>query len=124
MTDRDIVKDLQSCIVLCGECHEACLRTVTHCLEKGGKHAEAGHIRLLLDCAEICATSADFMLRGSDLHAATCGACAEVCDRCAEDCRRFGDDDVMRHCAELCARCAELCHEMAGELVPTEAAMR
>jgi hypothetical protein len=124
MDERNVVKDLPSCIALCGECHEACLRTVTHCLEKGGRHAELGHIRLLLDCAEICATSADFMLRGSDLHPATCGACAEVCERCAEDCRRSGDDDVMRHCAELCARCAELCHEMAGELVPAEVEAR
>ncbi len=124
MAERNVVKDLQSCIALCGECHEVCLQTVTHCLDKGGRHAEAGHIRLLLDCAEICATSANFMLRGSDLHAATCGACAEVCDRCAEDCRRFGDDEVMRHCAELCVRCAELCHEMAGELLPVGAKSR
>jgi hypothetical protein len=121
MPDRNVAKNLQSCIVLCGECHEVCLRTVSHCLEKGGKHAARDHIRLLLDCAEICQTSANFMLRASDLHAVTCGACAEVCEQCAEDCRRLADDDAMRHCAEICERCAELCRLMAGELVPAEA---
>jgi hypothetical protein len=54
-----------------------------HCLQKGGKHAEAKHLRLLMDCAEIRQTSAHFMLRGSDLHSRTCFACAEVCVRCA-----------------------------------------
>ena len=124
MPDRNVTKDLQNCIVLCGECHEVCLRTVTHCLDKGGRHAAPGHIRLLLDCAEICRTSADFMLRGSDLYSVTCGACAEVCDRCTEDCRRLADDDAMRHCAEICERCAELCHQMAGAVVTAEAGMR
>src|ERR1700682_6009384 len=57
-----------------------------------GKQAEAAHIRLLLDCAEICQTSANFMLRGSELQGDTCGACAEVCDRYAQACAQFGDD--------------------------------
>jgi hypothetical protein len=70
----------------------------------------------MLDCAEICETSANFMIRGSELHHLTCGACAEVCDRCAEDCERMGDDETMRRCAETCRRCAESCHRMAGAM--------
>ncbi len=105
---------MQECIDNCTECHRICLETVTHCLRKGGEHAAAGHIRLLLDCAEICQTNANFMLRGSDLHAYTCGACAEVCERCAEECERMGDDEQMRRCAELCRRCAESCRRMAA----------
>jgi hypothetical protein len=90
---------------------------VAHCLEKGGRHAEPQHIRLLLDCAEICQTSANFMVRGSDLHAATCRACAEVCERCADDCERMADDEMMRRCAEICRRCAASCAQMAGAAV-------
>jgi hypothetical protein len=104
---------MQECIDNCQRCHAICVETTTHCLEKGGRHAEAGHIRLLLDCAQICATSADFMLRGSDLHARTCGVCAEVCARCAESCERMADDEMMRRCAEECRRCAESCRKMA-----------
>jgi hypothetical protein len=105
---------MQECIDNCTRCHAICVETTTHCLEKGGRHAEAGHIRLLMDCAQICATSADFMLRGSDLHRRTCGACAEVCARCADDCERLADDDMMRRCAEECRRGAESCRKMAA----------
>ena len=108
-------QDLEQCIDNCQQCHEICLRTaLTYCLPKGGRHAEASHIRLMLDCAEICEASANFMIRGSDLHRLTCGACAEVCDRCAEDCERMGDDETMRRCAETCRRCAQSCNRMAG----------
>ncbi|HEX9945692.1 MAG TPA: four-helix bundle copper-binding protein [Thermoanaerobaculia bacterium] len=109
--------EMRRCIEHCEECHRICLETVTHCLEKGGRHAEPSHLRLLLDCAQICHTSADFMLRGSDLHVLTCGVCAEVCERCADSCERLGDDQVMRRCAEVCRHCAESCLRMAGATV-------
>ncbi len=105
---------MQQCIDECLNCHSICLETVAHCLQQGGKHAEARHIRLLLDCAEICQTSANFMLRGSDLHTRTCAVCAEVCERCAESCDQFGNDTRMQACAEACRRCAESCRQMAG----------
>jgi len=73
-------------------------------------------VRLLLDCAEICATSADFMIRGSDMHAHVCQACAAVCDRCADECDRMAEDPYLAACAEICRRCAETCREMAGAI--------
>jgi hypothetical protein len=105
---------MRTCIEECQNCHSVCTETVTHCLQMGGDHAEPNHIRLLLDCAEICQTSANFMLRMSDLHGETCGVCAIVCERCAEDCERFGDDEMMKQCAEACRSCAQSCREMAG----------
>ena len=107
-------KEMQECIENCSTCHGVCLQTVTYCLGMGGKHAEASHIRLMLDCVEICQTSANFMLRGSDLHTRTCAVCAEVCERCAQDCDRFGDDAQMKLCADTCRRCAESCRRMAS----------
>ena len=104
--------DMQACIEACTRCHQVCLDTVTHCLEMGGRHADAAHIRMLLDCAEICQTSANFMLRGSDLHARVCALCAEVCERCAQDCETF-EEDFMQACAQECRRCAESCRRMA-----------
>lgn len=111
---NSLVPEMQECLENCRDCHAVCVETIRHCLEKGGRHAEAAHIGLMLDCAEICQTSADFVLRRSPLHTATCGACAEVCARCAEDCERLGDDEAMRRCAEACRRCAESCARMAG----------
>ncbi len=117
-----ISPEMRQCIQNCQSCHSLCLETVTHCLRKGGPHAEVNHIRLLLDCVEICQTSANFMLRGSDLHTRTCAVCAEVCERCAQDCERFGDDETMRRCAEACRRCAESCRRMAGQYAAAKAA--
>jgi hypothetical protein len=108
--------EMRRCSEQCAQCHAVCVETAQHCLERGGRHAEAGHVRLLLDCAQICATSEDFLLRGSDLHALTCGACAEVCTRCAEACEQMRDDEVMRRCAEICRQCAESCARMAGQM--------
>jgi hypothetical protein len=106
--------DMQACIEECTSCHNICAETVAYCLEQGGRHAEPAHIRLLLDCADICRTSADFMLRGSELHGYTCGICAAICELCAQDCERFGDDEMMRRCAEACRSCADSCRQMAS----------
>jgi hypothetical protein len=113
---QPISAEMRNCIQNCQRCHSVCLETVMHCLRMGGEHAKPGHIRLLLDCAEICETSANFMLRTSDLHHLTCGVCAEVCTRCAEDCERFVDDIMMQACAQACRHCAESCQEMAGHV--------
>ena len=105
---------LQECIANCRECATVCLQTARHCLDLAGEHAAAAHIVTLLDCADICFTSAAFMSRGSDMHQRTCEVCAEACERCAEACERFPDDATMRACAEMCRRCAESCRRMAS----------
>ncbi|HEX6980284.1 MAG TPA: four-helix bundle copper-binding protein [Alphaproteobacteria bacterium] len=105
--------DIQRCIEDCLDCFRICTETIAHCLQKGGRHAEANHIRLLQDCADICETAATFMMRRSDLHVRTCAVCAETCLRCAEDCDRLADDEQMRRCAEVCRRCAESCRQMS-----------
>lgn len=110
---HQISQDMQQCIQNCSDCHSVCLHTMTYCLQQGGQHAEVAHIALMLDCAEICQTSANFMLRNSALHMRTCGVCAEVCNMCAMDCQRFANDAQMQACAEACRRCAESCREMS-----------
>jgi hypothetical protein len=87
--------------------------SLQHCLATGGTHTEINLVGLLLDCAEICQTSANFMLRGSPYHVVTCGACAEICRACAEACSSVTDDEQLMHCAEVCASCAESCDQMA-----------
>ncbi len=110
-------KDMQQCIQDCEDCHRSCTQTTSHCLQMGGKHAEANHIHLLLDCAEICHTSIHFMLHNSPLHSRICAVCAEVCERCAQDCERIdGNDAQMKACADVCRRCAESCRRMASAM--------
>ena len=112
-TEHTISHEMQQCIDECLDCHAICEQTIQHCLQLGGKHAEASHIRTMQDCAEICRTSAAFMLRGSPLHARTCAVCAEVCRACERECRRMGDDEMMQQCDDTCRRCAESCERMA-----------
>lgn len=111
---HQINSDLRTCIENCLKCHSICMETVNHCLQKGEEHANADHIKILLDCAQICQTSADFMLRTSALHPDICAICEEACKRCADNCKKIGnDDDLMMRCAEICRKCAESCGQMA-----------
>ncbi len=115
MAHKPILQEMRECITNCQQCAAVCLETMSHCLALGGKHAQAMHIGLLADCADICQTSAGFMLRGSELHPRTCAVCAEVCHTCAESCDRLaGGDELMQRCAEACRSCARSCERMAG----------
>jgi len=103
----------KKCIAACGECREECESVLfQHCFKKGGRHVEERHVRLMADCIEICLTAANFMLRGSDTHAAICGVCTEICEACADSCDDIGGAE-MEDCAETCRRCAALCREMS-----------
>jgi hypothetical protein len=118
MPQSRITTEMRRCIENCVECHAICVETISHCLGIGGRHASEDHIGLLEDCSQICQTSADFMLRGSERHRETCRVCADICVQCAQDCDRLaGRDATMTRCAETCRRCAESCMAMAGEPV-------
>lgn len=112
---RGMTDEVQRCIQSCTACHQVCLQTISQCLKKGGEHASPVHIRTLEDCAEICSVSANFMMRGSDLHPTICGACAEACLACAASCEQLGsDDETIKACADVCRECAESCRKMAA----------
>ena len=108
---KTMTKDLQGCIDNCLKCYETCRETISYCLQKGGEHAKSEHINLLLNCADICQTSANFMISSSSLHSSVCKACAEVCIKCAESCESIGrSDEKMKECVEICRQCAESCN--------------
>ena len=114
MHEQKLTAEMRECISNCLDCHAICLETATHCLTLGGEHASAHHQSLLRDCAEICQTSANFMLRTSEHHGETCGVCAKICRACADACRKMaGGDELMRRCADVCQKCAESCDRMA-----------
>jgi hypothetical protein len=66
---------------------------------------------LMMNCAEICQTSANFQLSSSHFHRLVCGTCAEVCEACAIDCKKVGG---MDECVEACRECALSCRKMAS----------
>src|SRR5436305_14968655 len=100
------------CIENCLNCYKVCLNmAMNHCLEMGGKHVEPKHFQLMMACAEICRTSAHFMLIGTSHHKHVCKECAEICAECADDCERIGD---MDDCVKMCRKCAASCKAMAA----------
>lgn len=105
---------LSDCVQDCLESHKMCLETARYCMDKGGKHVSTKHLSLLLDCAEICQTTANSLLRRSSQHAVICEACARVCEACASDCDSFAADAQMRQCALTCRTCAQSCRDMVG----------
>jgi hypothetical protein len=75
------------------QCSETCpSEATTHCTEAGGRYAETIHLRLLLYCAEICRTAADFLL--TKLAAAHSSLRADVCDACTRNCEQVGREDL------------------------------
>ncbi|MEK6805778.1 MAG: four-helix bundle copper-binding protein [Pseudomonadota bacterium] len=103
---------MQPCIDACSHCHETCLHAaMTRCLTAGGKNVEAAHFRLMMNCAEICQTSANFLLSGSAFHPKVCAVCADICDACAKSCEQVGG---MEDCVKACRECADSCRKMAG----------
>jgi len=103
---------MRECLDNCTRCHETCLgMLMTHCLEVGGKHVAPDHVRIMMACAKICQTSADFMIMNSAHHPHVCRECAEICRQCARSCEEVGD---MQDCVDACRRCAESCEKMAA----------
>lgn len=109
--------DMQKCIEDCLNCYRSCTQmAMNDCLEKGGQHVEPEHFRLMVNCAQICQTSADFMLGSSMQHVAVCAICADICDACAQSCEQVGE---MDECVQACHDCAESCRvisQSAGDL--------
>ena len=64
-TETSISGEVRECLKDSLDCYQMCTETTIKCLTLGGKHAEPQHLNLLIDCAKICNTNADFILRNS-----------------------------------------------------------
>lgn len=105
-------KEVQVCIESCLDCRRMCYaQAITHCLRMGGDHADAGHVSLMLNCAGLCQTTADFLLSESSLHPQLCDVCATVCGACAQSCSRL---DGMSECETACRTCEAACRALRG----------
>ena len=116
MARSALQSDRDECIEDCLDCYRSCTETaMTHCLQAGGEHVEPEHFRLMLNCAQICRTTADFLLSDSDFDARICALCEEVCEVCADSCRTIGG---MDDCVQACEMSAESCAAMGTQRKP------
>lgn len=105
-------QEMQQCIQACLDCRRECFATaMVHCLKSGGDHVEQSHMALMLSCASMCQTAADFMLSECELHTEVCGVCATVCGACAQSCAEL---DGMQACERACRACEASCRAMAA----------
>jgi hypothetical protein len=117
MADDRLSQEALTCIRQCQDTHAICLQTLRYDLNanyhgNSGRMVESGHMRLLLDCADMCQTHADMLLRTSSFANRAGELCAEVCQACAEDCERFGEDRQSQDCATACRQAAASCRRM------------
>lgn len=101
---QDALKSLSQCAITC---HSMAL---VHCLELGGEHARPQHLRLMLDCATVCAATAELVAHKSQFHTQICSLCVEICETCAGNCEKLGQ---MEDCVSACRNCATHCRELA-----------
>tara|TARA_R100000306_G_scaffold58879_1_gene57578 strand:+ start:6040 stop:6408 length:369 start_codon:yes stop_codon:yes gene_type:complete len=110
MSHTDKYKD---CIKACLDCFRECNHCASACLEEDDVKMMAKCIASDMDCADICATTAAAMARGSEHIGHLCRVCAEICEACGAECERH-DADHCQKCAEACKRCAQECRKMAA----------
>jgi len=104
-----------------GACVEACTSCADACLAEQGVDHLRRCIRLNLDCADICMTTARILARQTetvgDLLHAQLHACVLACAQCADECHRHRKmHEHCLHCERHCRECQEACNLLIGEL--------
>ncbi|MGB2875267.1 MAG: hypothetical protein WBB76_07300 [Gaiellaceae bacterium] len=128
MTFRKIVEehplpasDLRDVLLRCAEECLDCGASCTACADASLSESDAlelrAVIRLALDCADVCNSTARGAIRQSSpdirLIRAAVEASAAACVACAEECERHAaHHEHCRICAEVCRRCKAACDDV------------
>lgn len=109
MNNQQLIETLNNCAATCHYCTSSCLgeediKMLRDC------------IRLNIDCAQICTTTAALLARNSEHADHLLRECAEVCGLCATECEKHAHHmDHCRECAEACRACEEACKGVETE---------
>ncbi|MDB4896757.1 MAG: four-helix bundle copper-binding protein [Firmicutes bacterium] len=103
----------QSCIEACQQCEIECEHCVTACLEEADVAERTHCIKMMRDCADICAQTARWMARDSHHAPNIVQLCADICEDSARHCAKFTEEHCRR-CTEAMRKCADACSKMAG----------
>jgi len=106
--------DLRAAFLACLRAHQACEEAVAQALRADQSGGVDERVGALLDCADVCRTTATFIRRGSPLAGRTAGIAADLCERAAEACAPFAGDGALAACAQTCRRCAAWCRRLAA----------
>lgn len=117
------VGTLSELIDSCLECVQACTSCADACLGEDDPKALARCIRLDLDCADVCDSTAKVMSRQTAFEPEMARAAVEACARatrlCGDECETHARDMNMEHCRvcmEACRRCEEACNSVLSAI--------
>jgi hypothetical protein len=104
------VIEIAGCAITCNICADACLS------EQNVQNL-ARCIRLNLDCADICTTTAAVLSRqtgtATDLIRAQLQACKASCKDCGDECRKHAQmHEHCRICSDACHQCVQTCDRL------------
>jgi hypothetical protein len=103
----------RECIEATSNCYSVSSETFNYCLGSPGLD-EPHLLRLLIDCGEVCQTTQNSLLRGSELSVMLSAVSVEACEKLAETCRAMdGSDEQLARCAEACDQAADCCRRLA-----------
>lgn len=114
-------KVLAACLDACAGCELSCVSCADACLNEKNVDMLRRCIRLDLDCADVCGTTARLLARLTSADATLLRGqleiCAQACAACAVECERHAQHhEHCRICAEACRACEEACEQLLQAL--------
>ena len=109
--------ELARCVEACVICATTCTSCADACLSEEMVKELAHCIRINLDCAAICATTGQILLRQTEpewrLLYRQVQACQAACRACAATCDQHAQmHDHCRVCAAVCRDCEQACDKL------------
>ena len=105
---------MRRCIEATSDCYTVCTETLNYRLNGGADIPDPEHVRLLIDCCEVCQTTQNSLLRASELGTMLSAVTVEACEKVSESLRAIdGSDEQLEHCADVCDETADCCRELA-----------
>ena len=106
-------KSYKVCLDACLESAAACNHCAASCTTEEEVSMMATCIRLDMECAAVCYTTAQLISLGSERAKDMCVICADLCNACSSECSKH-ENDHCRGCAAACRSCADECMKMAA----------
>lgn len=103
------------CAKACDDCARICNLCAAHCTKMAvdGKKEHLATVRTCVDCASICKSASEIVIKSGPFSDLICTACADACKRCGDACEKHADHDpIMKQCAAECRRCEKACRMM------------
>ena len=99
------------------DCAQACIADTDADLSEPNVTEMVKCIRLCLDCADVCTTTAGVTSRQAEYDANVTRplleACVAICKSCGDECEEHARmHEHCRICAEACRRCEQACREL------------